>query len=139
MLNTMIQFGKAKHFSKVTLDDHRRYPVWTYAHDARHDEEWEKPVISTWDVTQEFIANQLVAIITLSIEGADLFATAWLGDEYAEIFTIAVWYEGRWKAIVDVPTLTAPIFFVSIPKILGVEGVRFVCTNPKDGRADRIT
>lgn len=135
----MIQYGRAKHFSKVTLQDHQKHLIWTSAHDDRHDEEWEKPIVSTSEVTQEVIdCPVIVPIITLRIEGTDLFGTGWFLHKDREIFAISIWQEDRWRALADVAALLPPTTFISVPKILGVEGVRFVCTNLRDEKATRV-
>jgi len=135
----MIQFGRAKHFSKVTLDDHRKYPIWTSAHDERHDEEWEKPIISSSEVTQEIIDCRVIApIITVRIQDTDIFGIAWYAHKEREIFAISVWHENRWRELADVSILRPPTLFVSVPKILGEENVRFVWTNPEYEKAARV-
>ena len=136
----MVQFGRAKHFSKVTLDDHTKYPIWTSAHDDRHDEEWEKPIISSWEVTQEIVSHPLVVpIITVKVEGSDLVGTAWYLHQERKIFAISMWRDHRWTALGDTEGITAPVVLVSVPKILGEEGVRFLCTNLKAENATKIT
>ena len=136
----MIQFGRAKHFSKVTIDDHTKYPIWTSAHDNRHDEEGEKPIISSWEVTQEIVSHPLVVpIITVRIEGSNLLGTAWYLHGERKLFAISVWQENRWKALTDTQGLTPPVVFVSVPKILDVENVRFLCRNPQEENAIEIT
>src|SRR2546421_11653324 len=111
----MIQFGRAKHFSKITLDDHTKYPIWTSAHDERHDEEWEKPIISVREITQEIIAHPLIVpIITVKIEGAELFATAWYLHKEQKIFAIAVWDENKWTSLSDMKELGPPVVFVAV-------------------------
>jgi hypothetical protein len=135
----MIQFGRAKHFSKVKIQDHQKHLIWTSAHDERHDEEWEKPIVSTSELTQEIIDCRLIApIITIRVEGADLYGTAWFASDDGEIFAISIWHEGRWKTLSDIPTLKPPTVFVAVPKILGVEHVRFLWTNPKCDKAVKI-
>ncbi len=135
----MIQYGRAKHFSKVTLQDHQRHLIWTSAHDDRHDEEWEKPIVSTSEVTQEIIECPLVVpIITVRIEGTDLLGTGWYLHKDRELFAISVWHEGKWRALTDVGMLKPPSTLVSVPKILGVEDVRFICTDLKNEKATRV-
>src|ERR1700688_1316302 len=102
----MIRFGRAKHFSKVTLDDHNKHPIWTSAHDDEHDEEWEKPIISSREVTQEILTHPLIVpIITVGIEGTDLFGTAWYLHNEHKIFAISMWQEKQWRTLSDVAGL----------------------------------
>ena len=135
----MIQYGRAKHFSKVTLQDHERYLIWTSAHDERHDEQWEKPIISATEVTQEIVeCPVIVPIITVKVQDTDLLGTAWYLHKDREIFAIAVWHEGRWKDLLYGGALKPPTVFVSVPKIMGEENVRFLWSDAKRDKAARI-
>ena len=135
----MIQYGRAKHFSKVKLEDHQKYLIWTSAHDERHDEEWEKPIVSTSEVTREIIdCPVIVPIITLRVQDTDLFGTAWYLHKDQEIFAITVWHENQWKGLIYGGALKPPTVFVSVPKILGEENVRFVWENSTNDKATRI-
>ena len=136
----MIEYGKAKHFSKVKLQDHLKNFIWTSAHDETHDEEWEKPIVGACDVTQEIIdCPVVVPIITLRVEGTDLFGTAWYLHKDRELFAIAVWHEERWNDLIYGTTLKPPAVFVSVPTILGQKDVRFIWDDPKDEKAFRIS
>jgi hypothetical protein len=135
----LIQFGKAKHISKITLADVIRYPVWTSAHDDRHDEEWEKPVVSTTDVTQEILEDPLIApIITLRTENSDLWISAWYAHDKQEIFAITAWHEDEWTALAYLKGLVPPLVLVSLPKILNESDVRFRCVDFPSESATRI-
>ncbi len=123
----------------MTIDDHIKYPIWTSAHHDRHDEETEKPIVSSSEVTQEIVSHPLIVpIITLKIRGSDVFGTGWYLYTERKIFAISVWYKGGWKALADVGELTPPVVFVSIPPILGEAGVEFVCSVLKDENAFRV-
>ena len=135
----MIEYGRAKHFSKVTIRDHQKHPIWTSAHDERHDEEWEKPIISTSEVTQEIIDCRLIApIITIRLQDTDIFGTAWYAHREGEIFAISLWHEDRWKDLIYGATLRPPAVFVSVPRILGEENVQFIWKDPKRDKAAKI-
>ncbi len=135
----MIQYGRAKHFSKATLQDHQQYLIWTSAHDERHDEEWEKPTISTSEVTQEIIqCPVIVPIITVRVEDTDLFGTAWYHHADRRIFAISIWHENQWKDLIYGGVLRPPVVFVSVPRILGEENVRFLWNDPKHDKAAKI-
>jgi hypothetical protein len=134
----MIRFGRAKQFSDVTIDDCIKYPIWTSAHDERHDEESEKPIVSSNEVTQEIISHPLIVpIITLKVRDTDLLGTGWYLHNERKLFAIAVWHGGEWRALGDIESLTPPVVFVSIPRILGEENVGFLCSNLQDENAFR--
>ena len=136
----MIRFGKTKKSSKITLDDHKQHLVWTSAHGGRHDEECEKPIISTQEVTAEIISDPLIVpIITVRVDGTEIYGTAWYLHGERKIFAISIWHEGRWRALGDVTGLPTPLVFVSISRILGQDGMRFHCTDPRNENALRIT
>lgn len=135
----MIRFGRAKQFSKATLKDHQDHLIWTSAHDERHDEEWEKPIVSASEVTQEIIdCPVIVPIITIHIEATGLFGTAWYLHKDREIFAVSVWHENRWKDLLYGKALAPPIVFVSVPKILGEDNVRFLWNDPSHDKAVRM-
>jgi hypothetical protein len=135
----MIEYGRAKHFSKVTIHDHQTHLIWTSAHDDRHDEEWEKPIISTSALTQEIIDCRVnVPIITVRVKDTDIFGTAWYAHSESEIFAISIWHEDRWKDLISAGALQPPAVFVSVPRILGEENVRFILKDPKCDKAVKI-
>ena len=135
----MINYGRAKHFSKVTIHDHQEQLIWTSAHDDRHDEEWEKPIISTSEVTQEIIDCRVITpIITVRVQDTDILGTAWYAHKESEIFAISIWHEDRWKDLIYGGELRPPAVFVSVPRILGEENVRFFWDDPKHDKAARI-
>src|SRR5260221_1850190 len=128
----IIRFGRARQFSDVTIDDHIKYPIWASAHDDRHDEESEKPIVSSSDVTDEIISHPLIVpIITLRIRDSELLGTGWYLHAERELFAISGWQAGRWKALTDAGGLAPPVVYVSIPPILGEEGVEFICSDLK--------
>jgi hypothetical protein len=136
----MIQYGRAKHFSKVKLQDHQKHLIWTSAHDERHDEEWEKPIVGASDVSQEIIdCPVVVPIITLRVDGTDLFGTGWYLHKDRELFAIAVWHEERWKDLIYGRAFKPPAVFISVPSILGEKDVRFTWDDPKHDKAFRIS
>jgi hypothetical protein len=131
----MIEFGKAKRWEKITLDDHFRYPIWTSAHDDRHDEEWDKPIISSREVTQEILEHPLIVpIITVRVRDSEHYGTGNYLHSERELFAICLWCDGRWVALEDTG-LNGPVSFISVPKILGRENVEFVCADVSEGKA----
>lgn len=128
-----IEFGRAKHFDKITLEDCLKYPVWTSAHDERHDEEYLKPVKNCSEVTKTIISHPLIVpIITFKIKETDIYGTGSYLHDLGEIFGISIWCDGQWNLISNIPELSAPLTFISVPKILGVEDVEFTCQNLAD-------
>ena len=122
----MIKFGRAKHFSKVTLDDHLQHLIWTSAHDDRHDEEWEKPIVSTQDLTQEIVDSDLIVpIITIKVEGTEIYGTGWYVHRDGSLFAIAIWGDETWKTLDDAKVVAPNAILISVPTILGEENVRF--------------
>ncbi len=137
----MIRFGRIKSYSTVTIEDHLKHLIWTSAHGGRHDEESERPVISTDEVTQEIIDHELIVpVITIQTESSNHYGTAWYLHRDREIFAIAIWDDDTWKTLADMTaTLTAPVVFLSLPRILGQEKVRFVCSDLKSEKAVRMS
>ena len=134
----MIKFGRAKHSSKVTVDDHLKHLIWTSAHDERHDEEWEKPIVSTQEVTREIVDSDLIVpIITIQVAGTEIYGTGWYLHRDSSLFAIALWHEGQWKTLDDAKVVEAGAILVSVPKLLGQEHVRFICNDLRNCRAQR--
>jgi hypothetical protein len=90
-------------------------------------------------VTQEIIeCPVIVPIITVKVQGTDLFGTAWYLHKEQRIFAIAIWHKSRWKDLIYGGALKPPTVFVSVPKILGEENVRFIWEDPKYDKATKV-
>jgi len=135
----VIRFGRAKHYSEVTLDDHLKHLVWTFAHGSRNDEEREKPILSTNEVTREIVEDELIVpIITIKVDGVGAYGTAWYLHRDRVIFAIALWHNGRWTSAGRIADLPSPTIFASLAKILGKPDVRFKRDVASSERAFRI-
>ena len=135
----MIKFGRVKRGSETTLQDHLEHLVWTSAHGGRYDEECERPIVSTDEVTGEIVDHELIVpVITIRLEGGDVHGTAWYLHKDRMIFAIALWVDGRWAMLDAVPDLPLPTIFVAVPPILGRAGVRFLREPPPSERATRM-
>ena len=118
--------GRSKSLEDITLSDVLQYPIWEWAleneTEQMQDETWQQPVIDTDNVTDEIYCP----IITLSIKGTNLFASAEFDHDTQSLSSISVWADSQWKILADIQIQT-PIVFVSIPKIEGVEKTEFIC------------
>src|SRR5688500_18405329 len=105
----MLKLGRVKRYSEVTLDDHLKHLVWTSAHGGRYDEECERPIVSTNEVTQEIIDHELIVpVITVGVEGTGLQGTGWYLHKDRMLFAIALWSDGAWATLDNVPGLPSP-------------------------------
>ena len=136
----MIRFGRIRRYSDATLDDHLRHLVWTSVHGGGHDEECERPIVSTNEVTQEIVdAPLIVPVVTVRVEGTDLFGTGWYLHRDRMLFAISLWDGGRWVALDSAAQPPPdPTVFVALPPILGQGSVRFLREPPPSERALRI-
>lgn len=131
-----IRFGRAKRFDKIRLKDVLKYPIWVSAHDDRHDEEYEKPIVNTDNVTEEI--DKLAPIITFKVEGQELYGAGYYSHADSYMFALAVWVLDQWITLEDYDALQTPVTFVSIPQIRGETDVKFVCRDRREDRAYRI-
>jgi hypothetical protein len=118
--------GKLKSLEDITLTDVLEYPIWEWALDEEgvegQDETWQRPIISTNNVTDE-IYNPT---ITLKIKETDIYGSAEYDNETGSISAISIWTNNEWKVLRDF-NFSAPIIFISVPKIDGIENVEFIC------------
>jgi hypothetical protein len=131
-----IKFGRAKHFEKIRLKDVLRYPIWVSAHDDRHDEEYEKPIVNSNNVTEEI--DKLAPIITFKVEGQELYGAAYYSHAEKDMFAIALWVSTQWITLEDYDALQTPATFISVPRIRGETDVKFVCRDRSEDRAFMI-
>src|SRR5437899_1573612 len=89
-----VKFGRAKHGPKKTLADWLKYPIWVSAHDERHDEEWEKPVVSPTSVTRDVLRVNN-PLITLRVKGTDLYAVGYYDHRARQLYGIGLWIDGH--------------------------------------------
>ncbi len=133
-----VKFGRAKHGPEITLADILRHPIWVSAHDERHDEEWEKPVVSPASVTRDVLRVNN-PLITLRLEGTQLFGSGYYDHANRRIYGISLWIEGEGILVEHTKGLRFPMTFVAIPPILRQRDVRFVLRKAKDYFALRST
>ena len=129
-----ITFGRAKHMDKITLQDCLRYPIWVSAHDDRHDEESQKPITSTSDVTEDVLQVDR-PIITFKVEGQECYGSGHCDHQSGQLYAMALWIGDKWIDLEIVTGLETPIQLIAVPKILGLENVQFTLKDTKDGRA----
>ena len=132
----MIKFGRAKHLGMIKLKHVLKHPIWVSAHDERHDEEYEKPIINSNDVTEEI--DELAPIITFKVKGTDdLYGSACFYHAEGYLYSIALWVEDLWVGMEDCDNLELPATFEAIPKIHGESNIKFVCRDRNKDRAYR--
>ena len=129
--------GKSKPLEEITLADVLQHPIWEWALDEEgvegQDETWQRPIIDTHDVTEE-IYNPT---ITLKIRNSNIYGSAEYDNETESINTISIWDDKEWKVLSDYE-ISAPITFISIPKINGIESVEFICSDLEDDIASKV-
>ena len=69
-----IAFGRATHIEKIKLQDCLTYPIWVSAHDDSHDEEMQKPITSTADVSDDVLRVDHPSI-TFKVDGRQWYGT----------------------------------------------------------------
>jgi hypothetical protein len=120
--------GAPKSPDDITIEDVKAFPIWEWALDEEgvdgQDETWQRPITSTNNVTREMFNP----IITLLIEGTELYASGEFEHDPESIKAVTVWYEGQWLGINEIP-LPVPLTFVSIPTINGIENIKFLSTD----------
>ncbi|MFT3934893.1 MAG: hypothetical protein QM726_14810 [Chitinophagaceae bacterium] len=128
--------GKAKSLDDITLNDAITHPIWVWALDEEkedgQDETWQKPVISTDNLTSDIFDP----IITLKIKDSELYATASFDYEKQSLDTITVWKDGEWIDL-SMMKIKPPVVFISIAKINDVSNAAFICNDLSAGIAKR--
>jgi hypothetical protein len=136
----MIKFGRAKKYGKIKLKDYLKYPIWTSTHDERHDEETEKPIINISEVTLEIINDPLIVpIFAIKDEKTNIPGTAWYLHDEQKLIAISIWYNDQWTTVSEVEEFSFPIIFVALPKILGIENVKFKYSDTDQDQAIKIS
>jgi len=132
------EYGPAKSLESITLDDVLEHPIWFWALDQEteygQDETWQKPLLSSTDVT----ARMIEPIITLRVKGQDLHASGSYDHIERMVYGISVWSNGEWKALSQTEGLTGPLTFIAVPSICGEQAVEFLCEDLKKEKAVRI-
>jgi len=129
-----IIFGRAIKFDNITLDDIIKNPIWVTAHDERHDEEYEKPILNCQNLSQN-ILNIYTPIITFKIMKSNIYGSAYYSHQNGYLFAISVWVNEKWITLENVQYLKIPFLIESLPSILGFPNVKFKCNNLKNDRA----
>ena len=129
--------GKSKSLDGITLSDVLQYPIWEWALDEEgvdeQDETWQRPIIDTDNVTEEIYSPT----ITLKIKNSNIYGSGEFDNETESICPISIWNDTEWNVLSE-SGISAPIIFISIPKINGVENVEFVCDDLEDEKAIKV-
>ena len=96
------------------------------------DETWMRPFLSSTDVTPDMVQPQIL----LRVVGTDLYASGLYDHDQGKLEAISVYVDGeatqpRWAR------MTAPVRYVAVPTIAGVEGVEFQSDSPDTDEAKR--
>lgn len=134
-----LKFGKPKSPENIKLEDVKKYPIWLWVWEAgleedAEDETWQCPIINSTNVT----ATLTEPIITLSVEGSNLFASASYNAERNQLESIAIWTNEEWQ-LLNKSGLKEPITFLSVPLINGEENAKFICGDVKSEIAKRAS
>ena len=130
--STPEEYGPAKPLESIILDDILEHPVWFWALDQEtepgQDETWQKPLVSSTDVT----ARMIEPIITLRVKGQGLHASGTYGHDERTV--------ERYRPVprFHPEGLTGPLTFVAVPSICGEQAVEFLCEDLKKEEAVRI-
>ena len=129
--------GAPRPLDEISAQDVQTYPIWLWAWEAglegeADDETWQCPVLETSDVSEAMTEP----VITLMVKGRNIVGSASYNSQSDQLEAISIWEGDTWIGVQET-TLPAPISFVAIPTIRGVEKVEFVCTEPSDDRASR--
>lgn len=129
------QTGKPKPLEEITAIDALRHPIWEWAlvhGDEEHDETWQRPIVSTDDVSDEMSHP----IITLLIKNTDYIASGEYNREDQTVRCLAVWIHREWVLLSE-SALQTPLVFVALPSINGRLNIEFVCNNLMEDVASR--
>ena len=134
-----LEFGKPKSLDDIKLEDVKKYPIWLWVWEAgleeeAEDETWQCPVTNSMNVT----ASLSEPIITLTVEGENLFASASYNAEQNQLESIAIWANEEWQ-VLNKSGLKQPITFLSVPLINGKESVKFICSDIESEIAKRAS
>ncbi len=130
-----VEFGRAKNMRKAGLKEHLKHPIWVSAHDDSHDEESIKPIISTDDVTPH--VDDFAPIITFRVEKTKVYGVGQYDHARGCLYGLAVWEGNRWADVRKARGLKYPLTLVSVARIRGEAGVKFVCKDRADDNAYR--
>lgn len=130
--------GNAKPLDDITLADVLEHPIWEWALDGEtnpgRDETWQRPVISTTNVT----AKMVQPTITLVIKGTDIYGSAEYNADNHTLESMAIWHQNEWISVFDYEDFAFPVIFVAIPSIEGKSGIEFEYSNWQMETASRI-
>lgn len=130
--------GKAKSLEDITLDDVLEYPIWEWALGEEtvpgQDETWQRPIISTTNVTDEMVQPT----ITIIVKGSNVYGSAEFNYSEQVLESTAVWHDDEWISVFDYETFVFPVTFVAIPTIQGQSGVEFEYVNWQMETAKRV-
>lgn len=129
--------GKAKSLDDISLNDVLKYPIWEWALDEEgeddQDETWQRPIISTNNVTDD-IFNPT---ITLKIKDSELYCSAEYDNETQSLSSISIWLDNEWRCLSHT-NLNPPITLISIPKINGKDNIQFICDDITSENAKQL-
>lgn len=124
--------------TEVSLKDCLKHPIWEWALDEEtlpgHDETWQRPIISTKDVTPDITDP----IITFQISGSKIVGTAIYDHEKNSLTSISICDGDEWEDVCDLSDIQMPVELIALPTICGVAGARFLLTDSKCDLATRL-
>lgn len=125
--------GKPKPLDEITAIEVLRHPIWEWALDngiEEYDETWQRPIISTEDVTAE-MPNP---IITLLVKNTEYIASGEYNREDQTLNCLAVWIQQEWVMLSE-SGLLVPLVFIALPSINGRHNREFVCNSLVEDKA----
>lgn len=125
--------GKPKPLDEITAIDVLRHPIWEWALDngnEDYDETWQRPIISTEDVTDE-MSNP---IITLLVKNTEYIASGEYNSKDQTLNSLAVWIHQEWVLLSE-SGLQAPLVFVALPSINARYNREFLCNSLMEDKA----
>lgn len=123
----MYTIGTPKDLDSITKDDVMQNKVWIWVWEAgleeEYSEDWQAPILGLNDLEEYFTEP----IITLQVENSDVIASASYDFSNDSIHTISVWDKDKWIGL-DKSIFKESITFISLVKIKGIEGKKFIYT-----------
>lgn len=129
--------GKSKPLEEITLKDILENPIWEWSlneeSNEEQDETWQRPIIETDNVTNEMFNPT----ITLKIKDSNFYGSAEYDCETESLSAISIWKDNEWVLLSELEQ-PIPLTFIAVPKIFGVENVKFICKDLLEDFAARI-
>ena len=135
-------YGDWRPLEELELADFKEHNIWVWCMLLEKsdgpiggDESSMRPLLSTNNVT----AEQKDPMILLRIQGTTYFASAIYDDSEKKLSAISVYKDQKFvRSRSDLTEISGSPIFVSVPRINGIENVKFRGVDKHAGEADMI-